>query len=215
MTDNSVRRPAAVQGRSRRSEQEFLRAGFSLLEEGGVEALTVAAVAERAGMSVGSVYRRFGDKEGLLYAIHLAFTDMLRAEVTQRVSVERLRDVPDPAAAIAEAVGGFADAFQAREGLVRVFLLLGIRHAAVRELGTRVSVEGNLLFSAALERVPVAHPDRAVALDFAYRLMYAGVAHRITQGEFLESDRPLPWSALKSRLQETVVAYLLGGPEPH
>ncbi|MCW8379744.1 TetR/AcrR family transcriptional regulator [Streptomyces justiciae] len=213
MTDPSARKPVALQARSRRSQEAILQAGFALLQEGGPDALTVAAVAERAGMAVGSIYRRFGDKEGLLRAIQQAFTDLLDAEFADRISVARLRILRDPAVAVAETVGAFTDSFQAHEELLRVFLLLGTRHEAVHALGSRVSVEGGHRFAEALEHIPVAHPDRAAALDFAYRLVYANLAHRITQGEFLESDRPLPWSELRSRLQTVVIAYLLGVAE--
>ncbi|SEC37370.1 DNA-binding transcriptional regulator, AcrR family [Streptomyces sp. 3213] len=213
MTESTTDRPAAVQERSRRSQQDILEAGYALLEEGGVDALTVAAVAERAGMAVGSIYRRFGDKEGLLLAIQHAFTENLQAEITQRMSVDRLRLLHDPAVAIAEAVGALTDAFQAHEALLRVFLLLGTRHEAVRTEGSRVSVEGNRHFADALRHTPVAHQDPAAALDFAFRLVYAAIAHRITQGEFLESERPLPWSELRSHLQTAVVRYLLDTPE--
>ncbi|MFF4354077.1 TetR/AcrR family transcriptional regulator [Streptomyces sp. NPDC001530] len=213
MTEPTARRPAALQERSRRSQQDILQAGYALLEQGGVEALTVAAVAERAGMAVGSVYRRFGDKEGLLLAIQHAFTDNLLTEIARRSSVERLRILRDPAVAIAEAVGALTDAFQSHEALLRVFLLLGVRHEAVRAEGSRVSVEGNRRFAAALDHVAIAHPDRAAALDFAYRLTYATLAHRVTQGEFLESERPLPWNELRSRLQTATISYLLSTPE--
>ncbi|MFI8537582.1 TetR/AcrR family transcriptional regulator [Streptomyces aquilus] len=212
MTEPTTARPAALQERSRRSQQDILKAGYELLEEGGVDALTVAAVAERAGMAVGSIYRRFGDKEGLLLAIQHAFTENLQAEITQRMSVERLRLLRDPAVAIAEAVGAISDVFQAHEALLRVFLLLGTRHEAVRAEGSRVSVEGNRHFAEALRHTPIAHPDPTAALDFAFRLTYSTIAHRVTHGEFLESDRPLPWSELRSHLQTTVVSYLLGAP---
>ena len=86
MTESAPPRPAARQERSRRSQQGILLAGYALLEEGGVDALTVAAVAERAGMAVGSIYRRFGDKEGLLLSIQHAFTESLQAEITRRMS---------------------------------------------------------------------------------------------------------------------------------
>jgi AcrR family transcriptional regulator len=213
VTESTARRPAALQERSRRSQQDILQAGTVLLEQGGADALTVAAVAERAGMAVGSIYRRFGDKEGLLMAIQHAFTENLAAEIAERASVERLRILRDPAVAVAEAVGALADAFQAHEALLRVFLLLGTGHEGVRAEGSRVSVEGNRRFAAALEHVTVAHPDRAAALDFAFRLIYATLAHRVTQGEFLESERPLPWNELRSRLQTAVISYLLGAPE--
>ena len=190
-----------------------MRAGYALLEEGGVDALTVAAVAERAGMAVGSIYRRFGDKEGLLLAIQRAFTDNLQAEIMERMPPERLRILRDPAVAIAEAVGAVTDAFQAHEALLRVFLLLGTRHEAVRTEGSRVSIEGNRYFAETLRHTPIAHTDPEAALDFAYRLIYASIAHRVTQGEFLESDRPLPWNELRSHLQTAVVSYLLDAPE--
>ncbi|WP_328835348.1 helix-turn-helix domain-containing protein [Streptomyces europaeiscabiei] len=213
MTESPTARPAALTERSRRSQQDILRAGYALLEEGGVDALTVAAVAERAGMAVGSIYRRFGDKEGLLLAIQHAFTEKLQAEITGRMSPERLRILRDPAVMIAEAVGAITDTFHAHQALLRVFLLLGTRHEAVRTEGSRVSIEGNRYFTEALRHTPVAHPDPAAALDFAYRLVFATVAHRITQGEFLESDRPLPWNELRSHLQTSVVSYLLDAPE--
>ncbi|MFK0159936.1 TetR/AcrR family transcriptional regulator [Streptomyces sp. NPDC090493] len=213
MTEPTTARPAALQERSRRSQQDILKAGYALLEEGGVDALTVAAVAERAGMAVGSIYRRFGDKEGLLLAIQHAFTENLQAEITERMSLERLRLLRDPAVAIAEAVGAITDAFQSHEALLRVFLLLGTRHEAVRAEGSRVSVEGNRHFAETLRHTPIAHADSAAALDFAFRLTYAAIAHRVTQGEFLESERPLPWSELRSHLQTAVVSYLLGPPE--
>ncbi|WP_327312070.1 TetR/AcrR family transcriptional regulator [Streptomyces sp. NBC_01235] len=215
MTESRTGRPTALQDRSRRSQQDILQAGYALLEEGGVDALTVAAVAERAGMAVGSIYRRFGDKEGLLLAIQHAFTENLQAEITERMSEERLRLLRDPAVAIAEAVGAITDAFRAHEALLRVFLLLGTRHEAVRAEGSRVSVEGNRHFAEALRHTPVAHADPEAALDFAYRLVYAAIAHRITQGEFLESERPLPWSELRSHLQTAAVSYLLGTREGH
>lgn len=213
MTESPTARPAALTERSRRSQQDILQAGYALLEEGGVDALTVAAVAERAGMAVGSIYRRFGDKEGLLLAIQHAFTEKLQAEITGRMSPERLRILRDPAVVIAEAVGAITDTFHAHQALLRVFLLLGTRHEAVRTEGSRVSIEGNRYFTEALQHTPVAHPDPAAALDFAYRLVFATVAHRITQGEFLESDRPLPWNELRSHLQTSVVSYLLDAPE--
>jgi len=215
VTESAPARPAARQERSRRSQQAILRAGYALLEDGGVDALTVDAVAERAGMAVGSIYRRFGDKEGLLLAIQHAFTESLQGEITQRMSVERLGLLRDPAVAIAEAVGAITDAFHAHQRLLRVFLLLGTRNEAVRREGARISAEGNRFFAEALTHVPVAHRDRAAALDFAFRLVYATTAHRVVHGEFLESDRPLPWGELRSQLQTAVISYLLDVTEAH
>ena len=46
-----------------------LRAAAHLLETGGVEAVSTRAVAAAAGIQPPTLYRQFGDKEGLLDAV--------------------------------------------------------------------------------------------------------------------------------------------------
>jgi len=54
------------QARSRRTLDRIAQAALELMEEGGVESATVAAVVERAGASVGSFYARFAGKDDLI-----------------------------------------------------------------------------------------------------------------------------------------------------
>src|SRR5271166_6429454 len=98
--------PPALQQRSRVTHERLFAAGTRLLEEGGEEALTVAAVADAAGLSVGSVYRRFGDKERLLAAIQTRFTDEFREEFRQRVADTGLSASTPAAEVITSAVVG-------------------------------------------------------------------------------------------------------------
>ncbi len=58
------------QARSRATLTRLLDATEAVLREGGLEAATVPAIAARAGLSVGAVYRRFPDKDALLRAVH-------------------------------------------------------------------------------------------------------------------------------------------------
>ncbi len=55
--------------RSARSTNAMLDAAVRLVAEGGFEAMTVAAVGERAGYSRGLVTARFGSKDGLVSAV--------------------------------------------------------------------------------------------------------------------------------------------------
>jgi AcrR family transcriptional regulator len=55
--------------RSRHSTNALLTAAGELIVEGGYEAMTLAAVGERAGFSRGLVTTRFGSKAGLLEAL--------------------------------------------------------------------------------------------------------------------------------------------------
>jgi AcrR family transcriptional regulator len=52
-----------------RNRRRILEAAERLVAERGVEALLMHEVAEAAGVGVGTVYRRFGDRAGLAYAL--------------------------------------------------------------------------------------------------------------------------------------------------
>lgn len=56
------------QARSRETERRLITAAIELLREGGLEACQATAVAERAHVAAGSVYRRFANKEALIEA---------------------------------------------------------------------------------------------------------------------------------------------------
>jgi AcrR family transcriptional regulator len=58
------------QARSRETLTRLLDATEAVLRDGGLEAATVPAIAERARLSVGAVYRRFPDKDALLRAVY-------------------------------------------------------------------------------------------------------------------------------------------------
>ena len=206
--------PPALQARSRLTQDRIFAAGTQLLEEGGPEALTVAAVAVSAGVAVGSVYRRYGDKERLLGAIQARFTEDFRAEFRQRVSDTGLTAATPPGEVVAAAVTGVARTFAAHAPLLRVFMLLGTQNAVVWEEGSAASIAGGrtfrdtvLLAGAALRH----HDDVEAAVDFAWRLTCAACAHRVVHGEHLESARPLSWDDLADRLARAVTAFLLVG----
>ncbi|WP_158880210.1 TetR/AcrR family transcriptional regulator [Amycolatopsis anabasis] len=67
-------RPKRPGGRSARVRSAVLRAVEELLVDGGIAALSVAAVAERAGVNPSSVYRRWGTLDALLFDAVLAAT---------------------------------------------------------------------------------------------------------------------------------------------
>lgn len=205
--------PTAVQARSRVTQDRIFAAGKRLLEEGGPEALTVASVAEAAGFSVGSIYRRFGDKERLLLAIHDEFATGMRAEFGRRVADTRLAAASQPAEIIASAVAGVAETFRVHAPLLRVFMVLSTSNPTVRREAEASNLEGGRIFRNTLMLAAPAirhHPDVEAAIDFAHRLTYAACAHRVLHGDRIESARPLPWPGFTQQLCAAVAAYLLG-----
>ena len=77
------------QSRSQRTQEALLESAAVLFAEKGIEATSVADVAERAGCSVGSVYHHFRDKQTLLYAVFDRMSEELRA--TTRAAVDPAR----------------------------------------------------------------------------------------------------------------------------
>ena len=61
----AYRETAKTRARQRANRARILGAGRRLVAEGGFQALTVAAVAERAGVATGTVYRYFDGKSSL------------------------------------------------------------------------------------------------------------------------------------------------------
>ena len=84
--------------RSRRTRSALLDAAHAMLEEQGFEALTMTAVAERAGVTRRTVYMHFANRAELVGAIfeHVADAEGLAA------SLERVWAAPDAVAALDE-----------------------------------------------------------------------------------------------------------------
>lgn len=212
MTSEPSGAPPALQARSRATQERIFEAGTRLLEEGGEDALTIAAVAATAGVAVGSVYRRFGDKERLLHALQSRFTEDFRVEFRRRVADTGLSSATPAADVVDGAVAGVVETFRTHEPLMRVFMLLGTRNPAVFAEGASASIQGGRMFrDTVLLAAPALrhHEDVETAVDFAYRLVYATCAHRVIHGEHLESARAMGWEQLADHVRRAVRAYLL------
>lgn len=91
-------RSELLNARSRRTCAALLSATRSVIEKEGFEALTMATVAERAGVSRRAVYLHFSSRAELLAALlrHLGEAEELGA------SLQRVWDAPDAVAAVDE-----------------------------------------------------------------------------------------------------------------
>lgn len=74
MTNNSrgaftTERKVPVQDRSRRTVETILQAASQVLVRCGYESATTGAIAERAGVSIGTLYQYFPNKESLLASV--------------------------------------------------------------------------------------------------------------------------------------------------
>jgi AcrR family transcriptional regulator len=94
-----VRTP--TQERSRRTVEDILTATAHILTREGYDHLTTNRIAEKAGVSIGSVYQFFGDKEGILATLIERHLSQDFEQISARI--EGLHEFP-PERAIQELV---------------------------------------------------------------------------------------------------------------
>lgn len=92
----SLMRPTRTNARSHRTHTALLAAARAILEDGGFPQLTMASVAERAGVTRRTVYLHFASRSDLVGALfdYVAETERLQE------SLERVRSAPDGVAAL-------------------------------------------------------------------------------------------------------------------
>jgi AcrR family transcriptional regulator len=137
-TENVARRLAA-------REQAILDAATALAAEGGLAAVQIAAVAARAGIAAGTVYRYFPAKTDLVGAVVAAVE--ARELEAMRAAAAR---APGPLSALAATIAAFAARALAAPTLMRAITAEPVepeldpmrrkaRHALAREIENRVA----------------------------------------------------------------------------
>ena len=78
----------------------ILEATIQLLVADGIHRLTTTKVAERAGVSVGTMYQYFPHKEALVYALNERYLDILAAKIENTCSAQQGRRVGEMVTAL-------------------------------------------------------------------------------------------------------------------
>ena len=186
------------------ASERILDAALELAAASGLRHLTMDAAASRAGVGRMTVYRRFGDREGLI--------DALAARESRRCLAELDRAV-DPSLPVAE---GIARGFVASLGLIRTHPLLDrlARHepeaalAALNAGGGAILVMGREFVAARL-RDAQARGDLDAAVDTtqaAELLVRLGFSFLLMP----ESSLPLDDPGAAAETARTLIAPILG-----
>lgn len=205
-----------TQDRSRRTQARILEAGLDILRSEGMAGLTVVKTADRANVSVGSVYRRFGDKDRLFLSLQAVFVKEFIDVVKARMDSANLGPAPTADKVIETAVRMFTTTYAERQDLLRVFIVEAITNPAVHRVGVESVRACNAAFSNLLSLVAdkFRNPDFEEASDYAFRLVYALCTHRVVSGPDVESPHVWTWEHLIEELTLVVKLYLLEGA-PH
>lgn len=205
---DSVRAPK--QKRSQESLERVLVASTELLEEKGFDAFTVQDASQRADVSVGAIYARFGSRESLLRAVHRhALEGALRPDNADLAGV----DGRPAREAIALSVRALAEIFRSSENLLRAFMHLGAVDDEISKRASESSKELARKFETTvlLHRDEITHRDPEKAVDVAFRMAFSTFARRVMSGPTHESDRVIGWDELIDEVGIACGAYLFGG----
>lgn len=206
------------QARSRESERKLLKAAAEVLGQHGVEGATIPRIAAHAGLTPGSIYRRFPDKEVLLETVILGILERqderLRLSMTPKMSSQ----IPLPVFA-ENLIGNLLVSYRAHAGLMRAMQQFARASAnqdfrrKVSRLEVRSFQQLVDLFLATAKNIDHPQPRIAVAMGL---MMVVSTLHEF----ILYAWEPKAWKgllpqddqALKRELTRAFLRYL-GAPQ--
>ncbi len=201
-TTDPRRKP--VQDRSRATVERVLAAAAAVVEDGGVAAGTTDRIAERAGVSVGTLYQYFPSKEAILTAL----LEAELAQTTRRLQAwvgSALANRPWLRDALADLAGEVLAQRASRPRLRSLLLEEAVHSDALRERVLAAEAEAGRTLAGWLAAVPGvrrAEPERG-----AYFLIHTiqALAHRYEAHR--DEDR-LERAAFVDELVDLLEAYL-------
>lgn len=191
------------QARSRAALQRLLASAEHVLVNDGLDELTIARVAEHAGVSVGGIYRRFASKEQLIDAVRRDFVARLEHAVTEAL------DTTSPSlAGVIDALTTALSQTLAESGRIIPAILGGGRRADAPEQGLRTAtvLQQRFFDAAAPYRDQINHEKPATALTVAFRSVIAAGIHRAALIPWWPDG--LTWQQWAREIADMTTAYL-------
>jgi len=189
------------QARAEETVTTILEGAAQILEVGGLAAFTTNAVAERAGVSIGTLYQYFADKKALIHA--LAERELQAALVRVRAALLGEID-PSPEGRVRAMVRAIISAFRGRQHTRKAVLQAILSQSGGEELLAPVAV-----FLAEAEARIGQGPQRVFAV-LSHRQLF--VVSRALMGAIraavLEEQPFLREPEFEDELVRLVLAYL-------
>ena len=196
------------QARGQETLERLLAAAEEILERDGLDAATVPAIAVRAGVSVGTVYKRFPDKDALLRAVYQRFFE--RSAEHNRAALDPAHWAGVPVHSIVRSlVAGMVRGYVQNRALLRSLLLYAETHEDP-EFRRRAEALRTATFRGVAElllarRDEIRHSNPAEAIEFA--LYVLGLTLR---GMLLPERRMHSFAPSIDRLSEELMGMMLG-----
>jgi AcrR family transcriptional regulator len=202
-----------VQKRSRAVVKRIVEATRELLNEGPLEELTMQGAAQRAGVSVGTLYRYFADKGDLVRVVQDWALEELEGSLLTHLSEAQ----PTAESIVSALVAGFDEVTSKRGREFCAFLVQGPPDPALALRGRSTFSRCLAAFHGVLarDRGRIAHQDLGQAARIAFEIVnglffwYARSQHSMLK---LDEDSPSR-AVVTNGARRAALAYLLQ-PEP-
>ena len=212
-TDDLIDELAVRLPRQRRSREAWARvldAGVALLEDGGYEAFTIAAVCDRAQVAPPAIYARTASKDALFLAVYEHGIARLLAGQDVLADEDRWAGLAadDLVRGVVREVVGLVLAHRRFLGAV---VLVSGAHPEVRRRGTGY-VRGLGAGVAALllrARASITHDDPAAAVRSCFDVVFSTAVLRVAYGPGFTTDEPVDDAEFVDQLAEVAVRSLL------
>jgi AcrR family transcriptional regulator len=196
VTEKTRRTPR--QPRSEATVEAILEAAFQLLELGGVEALTTNHIAERAGVSVGTLYQYFKGKQAILAALAQRRAAAARDRIAEIVIANSVVEGPE-IGTVRLIVRTLATAFEGSPATRRALL-----DALTEEGGDDVVMRNHLTFFDMIAGKTALGFDLSPEAGFVLTHAVVGLLRAAT----IESELALDPQALEDELVRLMEAYI-------
>lgn len=197
-----------VQKRSREAWSRVLDAGVAILEEGGYEAFTIAAVCERASVAPRALYERVDTKDALFLAVYEHGMAALVAEHSVYDDSAAWRRL-STGEAVDRAVRELVGLFRRHAALLRSVVLISGVHSEVSRRGGEYTRDlGDRFTARLLERGAAAgarSPEREVRA--AFEVAFSALVVRTAYGAGF-SGGPASDRAFADGLRRMIVGFL-------
>jgi AcrR family transcriptional regulator len=216
----TTRRAASIrplqQPRAQDTVDRLLAAAEWIVDHDGLDAATVPAIAERADVAVGTVYKRFPDKDALLRNLYMRFFERSRA--SNRAALDPARWTGCSAAVIlTRVVDGMVRGYVQHRRLLAGLLRFSETHPDLRfrRIARTMSEEGlrglETLLLARRGDIGHEHPERAVRFGLlSFALTLRGLVLTDHPPAHAFSKDP---AKLGAELARALLAYLKVTPE--
>lgn len=203
------------QRRSREAWNRVLDAGVALLEEGGYEAFTIAAVCQRASVAPPAIYARASSKDALFLAVYEHGIAGLTTEQQVFDDAARWAGLP-PDVLVRTAVAELVGIPLRHRPFLGAVVLISAAHAEVQRRGSRYSRLLGDQFVQVLRPAmdAVAHADPESAVRACFGSTFAATIIRVAYGPGFASLAPRTDEEFAEDMAEMAVRYLLGRLPP-